>query len=75
MIAEQHIEQQNGNANRAAQLTPAGRSGFQKRVDRLTREKYELRQENDQLRLAIQGYEEMIRKYKAALLAARRNQQ
>ncbi len=60
------------NDNGAAQALSAGKSGFQKRVDKLTREKYELRQENEQLRLAIQGYEEMIRKYKAALLAARR---
>ena len=58
--------------NCAAQIPPIGKSGFQKRVDKLVREKHLLRQENDQLHLAIEGYEEMIRKYKAALLAARR---
>jgi len=66
------VQPENGNGNGAAQLLSAGKSGFQKRVDKLTREKYELRQENDQLRLAIHGYEEMIRKYKTALLATRR---
>ncbi len=69
-------EPENGNGNGAAQVPhhlPG--QGYQRRIDRLVRDKHLLRQENDELRLAIHGYEEMIRKYKAALLAARRTQQ
>jgi hypothetical protein len=57
---------------------PDTKTGFQKRIDKLTREKYELRQANDQLRKdnaammdVIERYEQTIRRYKTELI--RRN--
>jgi len=54
---------------------PDSKTGFQKRIDKLTREKYELRQANEQLRQdnavmmdLIERYEQTIRRYKAELI-------
>jgi len=59
---------------------PIAKSGFQKRIDKITREKHELRQtngqlkaENEELRQVLGRYEDVIRKYKAALVEARGN--
>jgi hypothetical protein len=56
-------------------LPGASKSGFQKRIDKLTREKYgllaeneQLRQANNELTLALAKAERLIQKYKAALV-------
>lgn len=66
---------ENSNASKHGVAGP----GFQKRIDRLIREKYELRQENDQLRTdnaelqaLVLEYEKTLEKYRATLRSARR---
>ena len=52
---------------------PIAKSGFQKRIDKLTREKYTLQAQLRERDEAISQYETLLRKYKAALASARRN--
>ena len=51
------------------------RSAVQKRMDKLTRDKHALRQENEELRDVLQRYEQTIRRYKQALMEAKNARQ
>jgi predicted RNase H-like nuclease (RuvC/YqgF family) len=62
-IASERLE--NGNRPK--------RSAVQKRMDKLTRDKHGLRQENQELRDVLQRYEATIRRYKQALMEAKKN--
>jgi hypothetical protein len=81
----EQVETANGNgqgngtlAGLPEHISPA-KSAVQKRINKITREKHEanqrvrqLQQENQEFRLAIAGYEEVLRRFKLALRAARR---
>jgi predicted RNase H-like nuclease (RuvC/YqgF family) len=49
------------------------RSAVQKRMDKLTRDKHSLRQENRELRDVLERYEATIRRYKQALMEAKKD--
>ena len=49
------------------------RSAVQKRMDKLIRAKHALRQENQELRDVMQRYEGTIRRYKQALMEAKKD--
>jgi hypothetical protein len=68
-MATATVPSPDADANGAGQC---GGRGVQKRFDRLTKEKYELREENGQLRGDLKRALDLIERYKQALRRARR---